>query len=992
MTPGQENAIRAAGCEVHFDNLTRQLYATDASIYQIEPEGVAFPRSAQQASAVIRAAADANVSVTPRGAGTSLVGNAIGEGLIVDFSRYNRQITDLNIDNRTVRVGAGVVLDQLNAFLKPHGFCFGPDVATSSRATLGGMIANNSSGARVPVYGTTADHVVSLEIVMADGRIETIGPDRETMRAERDKIDNYVRARAAEIAERMPPGILKRWPGYGIERFLRAPNNLNEILAGSEGTLAAIFSAELKISPLPREKGLGLIFFASVDEAMQATVELLDLKPAAIEHIDRPLLDQTKGQLLFPAARDLMELDAKPCPSILIVEFYEDVAERLSILQSRNLGLRTKIVTDAKEMDLAWSVRKAGLSLLTGCIGAAKPVAFIEDAAVRPAQLPEYVRGLQSIMKPLGLDASYYGHAASGLLHVRPVLDLHSKADLKKLRQVADQTSALVRQFKGSLSAEHGVGIARTEYMHEQLGDELLGVMREIKHTFDPKNIFNPGKIFSDGRHKIDNHLRMNFERPMKLPFEPRLAFAFKDRSFIGNLEQCNGCGGCRKDAPMMCPTFVATGDEVMSTRGRANIIRAALELRVNGHDPLKSAELDAALSNCLACKGCTPECPSNVNLALLKAEMMYARHRRDGLPLLERVLSNIDLLGRLGCALPSLANAIADLAPVRALMEKTLGLSAKRSLPHYANQRFDRWFAKRSSNDAKRGKVILVGRHVCALSRTPHRHRRGESARSARIRSDAGARSTMLRPAGIQSGKSRCRRKSRTTQRRSFRQQRRARSDHFSRAFMLVDVCGRLSRAEDRERGENRGALFSLRKICRRFTFARAARAAGARSTSARGDSCALPREDAHQSRVHGATGRTITGKTRHRARHRMLRNGGCVWNVGREIRSLRQGRGRPSRQDRQSTSRSRRCVGHELSSPDCRSYQRHTETHGRAHRGSDRLNNLCARRARYPLGGAGLAAVFGGAPGCCPGGEPPGISASGGTACKSGSVNESG
>jgi len=374
-------------------------------------------------------------------------------------------------------------------------------------------------------------------------------------------------------------------------------------------------------------------------------------------------------------------------------------------------------------MNLAWSVRKAGLSLLTGRVGPAKPVAFIEDAAVRPAQLPEYVRGLQAIMKPLGLEASYYGHAATGLLHVRPVLDLHDAGDLKKFRQVADQTSALVRQFKGSLSAEHGVGIARTEYMSEQLGD-LLEVMREIKRTFDPKNIFNPGKIFGDGRHKIDSHLRDNFTRPIELPFEPVLAFAFKDRSFIGNLEQCNGCGGCRKDAPMMCPTFVATGDEVMSTRGRANIIRAALQLRVNGHDPLKSAELDAALSNCLSCKGCTPECPSNVNLALLKAEMSYARHCRDGLPLRERVFSNADLLGRIGCAMPALTNAIVDLASLRAIMEKSLGLSAKRSLPHYARERFDRWFEKHSSvaalyerrtNNAtvvdrryRRGKVIL--------------------------------------------------------------------------------------------------------------------------------------------------------------------------------------------------------------------------------------------------------------------------------------------
>ncbi len=547
MTSAQERKIRQTGCDVRFDNLTRQLYSTDASIYQIEPLGVAFPKNAEQASLVIRAAADAGLPVTPRGAGTSLVGNAIGEGLIVELSRHNRQITDLDLEKRSVRVGAGAVLDQLNDFLKPHGFCFGPDVATSSRATLGGMIANNSSGARCPFYGTTADHVISLEIVMADGGVTTIGPMHQSLRAERAKIEDLVRAASAEMAERWPPGLIKRWPGYGIERFLRAPNDLTNILAGSEGTLAAIFSAELKISPLPRAKGLGLIFFASIAEAMQATVELLDLKPAAIEHIDRPLLDQTKGQLHFQAARDLLELDALPCESILLVEFYDDITERLSVLQSRKIGVRTKIVIDPAQMDLVWSVRKSGLSLLTGCIGPAKPVAFIEDAAVRPAQLPEYVRGLQSIMKPLGLSASYYGHAASGLLHVRPVLDLHSASDLKKFRQVADQTSALVRQFKGSLSAEHGVGIARTEYMREQLGEELLEVMRQIKRAFDPKNIFNPGKIFAcshgavspcpgsrDERldppsrrsgaagtarrlqaHKIDKHLRENFTRPI---------------------------------------------------------------------------------------------------------------------------------------------------------------------------------------------------------------------------------------------------------------------------------------------------------------------------------------------------------------------------------------------------------------------------------------------------------------------------------------------
>jgi FAD/FMN-containing dehydrogenase/Fe-S oxidoreductase len=716
VTDATLRKLQRTGCDVRADRLTRILFATDASIYQIEPAGAAFPRSAQQASAVIRESIDAGLAITPRRAGTSLVGNAIGEGLIVDFSRHNRGISDLDLEKRSVRVGAGVVLDQLNNFLKPHGFCFGPDVATSSRATIGGMIANNSSGARAPFYGTTADHVLATEIVLADGGIRKItvdgmsGPEvsehsdvaHQRPECKLDstfvsRVYDVVRAQATEIARQMPQGLIKRWPGYGLERFLRSPQNLNEILAGSEGTLAAIFSAELKISPLPREKGLGLVFFASVDDAMQATVDLLDLKPAAIEHIDRPLLDQTKGQLHFQAARDLMELDTNPCAAILIVEFYdENVADRLAALQARRLGLRSKIMRSAREMDLVWAVRKAGLSLLTGCIGVKKPVAFIEDAAVRPAQLPEYVCGLEAIIRPLHLDASYYGHAASGLLHVRPVLDLHNPTDLKKFRQVADQTSALVKQFKGSLSAEHGVGIARTEYMREQLGDRLFGAMREIKRIFDPGDRMNPGKIFGSGTFRIDASLRENFVRPIELPFTPRLAFAFKDHSFVGNLEQCNGCGGCRKDAPTMCPTFLATGEEVMSTRGRANVIRKVLQWRENGHDLLESAELDAALSNCLSCKGCTPECPSNVNLALLKAELLYAAIRKRGLSLRERILSRPDLLGEIGCVVPGLANRVLESGPLRVLIEKTIGLSAKRSLPKYTNERFDRWFKKR--------------------------------------------------------------------------------------------------------------------------------------------------------------------------------------------------------------------------------------------------------------------------------------------------------
>ena len=591
MTPNQQLAtLKAAVCDVAFDNLTRQLYATDASVYQIEPLAVAFPGSAHDASAIIQAAAQAGVSVIPRGAGTSLSGGAIGDGLVVDFARYNRQIWDFNKERRTVRVGAGVVLDQLNEFLRPLRFCFGPDVATSSRATLGGMIANDSSGAYTPVYGTTGMHVNELEIVLYNGQTLMVGPGHGTLPQQRALLEDMVVLNALSIAGGFPEGLLKRWPGYALARLAREPNNLLHILSGSEGTLAGIISAELKIVPLPEQRGVGLLFFSSVAEAMQATTELLDLKPAAIEHIDRPLFDQTRGQREFQAVRDLLELDTKPCEAILIVEFFEDVPERLALLEKRKLGLRRRILETPDEAGLVWAMRKAGLSLLTSCKGNAKPVAFIEDAAVRPRDLPEYVNSLQKLMRRCGVQASYYGHAAAGLLHVRPMLDLHRAEDLKKYRQIADEVAALVKQFKGTLSGEHGVGMARTEYLRDQVGEEIYQLMRQIKQTFDPHNLFNPGKIISDGRYKIDRHLRLSAGYSLKLPFKPVLAFADRDESFTANLEQCNGCGGCLKLTPSMCPTFMATGEEIMSTRGRANAIRAALELRGINGDPLRSA------------------------------------------------------------------------------------------------------------------------------------------------------------------------------------------------------------------------------------------------------------------------------------------------------------------------------------------------------------------------------------------------------------------
>jgi FAD/FMN-containing dehydrogenase/Fe-S oxidoreductase len=704
----------ATQCDLRFDELTRQLYATDASIYQVTPYGVALPRTLEEASQVMAAAAQENLPVIPRGGGTGLAGGAIGEGLVVDLSRWNRGITDLNVDTRTVRVGTGVVLDQLNAWLRPHGLMFGPDVATSSRATLGGMIANNSSGARVPLYGTTTDHVNALEVIYAGGVVEEISANPGAPDGFWPSVDEAVRAMAPRIREEFHEKIIKRWPGYGLDRYLRTDGHRTRLFGGSEGTLGLIFSAELSLVPIPAEKAMGLIFFDSLTEAMAATVDLFDLEPAAIEHIDDVLFDQTRGQLAFKEARDLLELDDKPCKSILLVEFYHDVEDKLAALEAKPLGTRKRMIREAGEMAQVMNMRKSGLSLLTGRKGDAKPTAGIEDVAVPPEKLPEYVAGLEALMKPLGLEGSFYGHAASGLLHVRPVVDMHDAEDVRKFRQLAEGVSALTKQFKGSLCAEHGVGIARSEFMKEQVSQDLLGCMQQIKDLIDPKNLMNPGKVLPESPYRIDTNLRQGPGSKIHdndLPFESTLAFSSKDESFMGNLEQCNGCGGCRKGEPTMCPTFLVTGEDIMATRGRANTIRAVLEKRVDSDcDPLLSPALDAALSNCLSCKACKTECPSNVDLAQLKADLLYAKLRRHGVPLGTRMVSRVDVLGELASRTPGIANYFMAQGWVKNLMARAAGFAPERPFPPYADQRFDTWFKKRNGAgaDAKRGTVLL--------------------------------------------------------------------------------------------------------------------------------------------------------------------------------------------------------------------------------------------------------------------------------------------
>jgi FAD/FMN-containing dehydrogenase/Fe-S oxidoreductase len=708
LKDSQRKALEASGCEVRTDRLTRCLYAVDASIYRVEPAAVAFPRSALEAAELLRVAAENGVEITPRGAGTGLAGGALGRGLVVDFARHNSRIWDFDSQRRTVRVGAGVVLDQLNNELARHGMWFGPDVATSSRATLGGMIANNSSGAHAPVYGTTADHVAALEVVLVDGTVAVVGNDSDGLSEIRDAADGIVAEYADAIAECLPQGLVKRWPGYGLDRALRTPCDLTQLLAGSEGTLAGITSAILRVVPRPRQRYLAVVFFDSVMEALRATVEFGDLGAAAIEHLDRAVLDQTRGQRAFAAARALLQLDEFPCEALLLVEFFENDGG-LAEIDRRGLGVRRVLCREAAEQELVWGLRRAGLSLLTSRAGPAKPLGFIEDICVLPERLPEYVVGLREILDPLELEASFYGHAASGELHVRPVLDLHRAEDIGKLRSVADQVSDLCRRFNGSLTAEHGVGLARTEYVDVQLGPELVEATRRIKKLFDPNGVVNPGKIIDDGRFRVDRDLRLGEGSEIVLPFEQAFGWVGRDDGFVANLEQCNGCGGCRKAAPTMCPTFSISGDEALSTRGRANAIRAALEGRFESASPLTAAELEEVLSSCLSCKACVTECPSNVDMAHLKAELVHARHRREGARWIDRLISGADLLGRAGTLVPGLANAVLGWRPLRRLAERALGLDADAPVPPFARQRFDTWFRRRNTTAAGSHERVIL-------------------------------------------------------------------------------------------------------------------------------------------------------------------------------------------------------------------------------------------------------------------------------------------
>ncbi|NLC56550.1 MAG: FAD-binding protein [Armatimonadetes bacterium] len=715
MLPIAQELSRRLEGEVHFDAYTRALYSTDASIYRIDPLGVAFPRHTADLAAIVALAAQERVPLLARGAGTSLAGQCVGRALVLDCSRHMDQILEINPEERWVRVQPGVVLDRLNAALRPHGLLFGPDVATSNRACLGGMVGNNSSGARSRVFGVTADCVLELQVLLADGSLTTLAPVSVAEAARRAQgsgleaslyreVPRLLREHGAEIRRRYPP-LQRNVSGYALHTAEAALTerdtlDLTRLVCGSEGTLAIVTEAKLALVPRPRHIALGVVAFGDLLAALEATVALLETGPSAIELVDRLILDLAKTSKEY--SRERLPVSGDP-DALLLVEYHGDTPadvaaalDRLEAVVRRSFpGAEcVRAVDPAMQADI-WKVRKAGVGLLLGMKSDRKPIAFVEDTAVPPERLPEYVRRFREVVQRHGTTAGYYGHAAVGCLHLRPLIDIGHPEDVARMQAIAADVADLVREFGGAMTGEHGDGLARSLWLERMYGPELLGAFRALKRLFDPQDILNPGKIVDAP--PMDANLRPHGARPLKI--QTHLSFE-REGGLLRAVTQCSGVGICRKHEGVMCPSFVATGDERHSTRGRANALRAVLAGELPP-EMLTGEELHQALQLCLACKGCKTECPSNVDMAKLKVEYLAHYYARHGTPLCAALLGRIDLLSRLGSLTAPLANPLLQSRPVRALLQRLLGVDARRTLPAFAGRTLRQRFASRKNGRA---------------------------------------------------------------------------------------------------------------------------------------------------------------------------------------------------------------------------------------------------------------------------------------------------
>ena len=706
--------------DLFFDTPRRWMYATDASAYRELPLAVCRPKNEQDVRELTRFARNKKITLIPRAAGTSLAGQVVGRGLVVDISRYMTAILDFSPEKRRVKVQPGVVPDELNRFLEPYGLFFSPETSTSNRCMIGGMIGNNSSGLHSLVYGTTREHIRSLRMVLADGSGVEFGPvDEKTFhekcgksgiegdvyRFVRDKLGEE-RIRNAIINEFPDPRVKRRNTGYALDELLdcglfsgaeASQNNFNfcRLIAGSEGTLGMITEATLELDPLPPpEKALVPVHMRSVKEAIQGNLVALRHSPSAVELMDRTILDLTRENLTqrknrffvkdHPGAILIVEMNA-PTPEVL----QQKIDRMIADFEESGLGYHFPVVRGG-DIPRVWALRKAGLGVLSKMEGDAKPVSVIEDTSVVPEKLEEYIDQFNGMLDKYGLECVYHAHISVGELHLRPLLNLKDPEHVKLFHTLAGETARLVKSFGGSLSGEHGDGRLRGEFIPLMVGNELYELMRELKQAWDPQGVFNRGKITDTPPMNTSLRYRSN---PGADTIET--IFDFKpDGGMMRHIEQCNGSGDCRKTEVVggtMCPSYMATREEWTTTRARANMLREFIASDP-GKDPFDHPEIYEVLDLCLSCKACKSECPSSVDMAKLKAEFLQHWYDKHGIPLRTRMIAYITSINKLGSLMPSLFNYVATSPLPSNLLKKVLGFATDRSIPTLAQVPLRKW------------------------------------------------------------------------------------------------------------------------------------------------------------------------------------------------------------------------------------------------------------------------------------------------------------
>ncbi len=707
--------------DIHFDKFSRLLYSTDASIYQIEPIGVVVPRHKGDVQAVIEIANRLGVSVLPRGGGTSLAGQTVGHSIVLDFSKYMQNVLEVNKEELWCRVEPGLVQDELNAYVRGLGLQFGPDTSTSNRATIGGMIGNNSAGAHSLTYGKTLDHVIELTILLADGSevvLKDLAPDEVERKSKNDTIEGRAYREVFRLAEQNKNEILARYPkimrrvsGYNLDEFIKPqPFNLARMITGSEGTLATIVEAKMRLVPKPKWTAMDVIHFNDDIEALECAQVVLQTAPYALESTDSMILNLARGNIV--QSQRLGFVQGNPS-SLLMVEYAGETEEEVrsqvhkleEVRKRENIGYASTLAFKPEEVKAIWGVRKAGLGLLLGTKGDKKPIAFVEDAAVEPAKLPEFIKRFREIVTRHDTVAGYYGHCSVGCMHIRPLINLKDESEKQKMVSIANEILALVLEFNGAMSGEHGDGLARSHFNLKLFGPALYDAFRQVKRAFDPKNLMNPGKIVDSPA--MTESLKIS---PQYKTWEPRTTLDFSEQGgFVRAVEMCSGMGECRKKLDgTMCPSYMGTLDEEHSTRGRANALRSVLSGKVPKEE-FTGKRLYDVMDLCLECKACKAECPSNVDMAKIKYEFLDHYHRANGLPLRNRMFGAIETLNRVGSALAPVSNWLANSVPNRWLMEIFTGIDRRRPLPQFATESFADWFrGHKVEGDGAKGEVVL--------------------------------------------------------------------------------------------------------------------------------------------------------------------------------------------------------------------------------------------------------------------------------------------